>query len=893
MPLIERESGELQHSCHCRMAEPGQIFGGATATPHYPRNLELEPQHMDIAVWLDFTNQAAHVDVIITVRAEGRGGLLPLELDGVDFVALKIEDDQGRELTHSYDGQKIRILYADKWLAGEVRRLKLHYRVEKPRSGLHFSQGAEDPTRSVYAATDHETERARHWLACIDQPAVRTTLELKITAPQHMTILGNGQLLTETRHEDGTKTSHWHLKQRCPSYLICFAVGDFVRYDETDAQHLPIAYFASRDFTPQDLQRSFGKTPRMIAWIEKRLGLAFPYPKYYQFALPFFGGAMENISLVSWSDDLLLGPRDGADRQWLVDQTNVHELAHSYFGDLVVCRDFAHAWLKESWATYMETVWLEDEVSTDEALYDLYRNAKAYFDEADNTYKRPMVTRTFTTSWQMYDRHLYPGGAIRLHTLRRLLGDQIFWEGVQDYLKGHRELTVETDDFRKVMERRSGRSLQKFFDQWFHRAEYPSLKVEFSYDPIKKRGTFTTQQNQIDDKAPTLPFELLTEVQWGKDDKRETHEILITAKHHSFSFAMVDEPDYVRFDPNWRIAAKIEFNPGDARLKKQLVHAPDVPGRIHAAQELCKSGSGPGVAAVAEAMSREPFWGVRAEMARALEKAGTVAALHALSNALTNEDDPSVQIVIGAALARLRSPDSVIPLILNKLASGNLSAHAEAQLVQTLGAQLSSFIGSETPPDEEGRLAMPAGSASGLQASCWQQAFAPRLGKFDAPRGVVQGATLMALAQTRDPAQFSTILSGSRTKTGHWRIRHTAVHALGYFAQYDSDRQRRKIAEDALIDLLRDPEHQVKAAAAYNIYRAHLQNAAGQLRSYRQTLTRQEQPRIDSYLNALAHNDGDRVVSLTKDIDDLKDKLRKLEDQLQKIHDLEPATPAS
>ncbi len=81
-----------------------------------------------------------------------------------------------------------------------------------------------------------------------------------------------------------------------------------------------------------------------------------------------------------------------------MDLVNLHEMAHSYFGDLVVCRDFSQTWLKESWATYMPAVWLGDTLDEDEQQYYLHEQRLGYFDEADNHYARPIVTRTFDTS---------------------------------------------------------------------------------------------------------------------------------------------------------------------------------------------------------------------------------------------------------------------------------------------------------------------------------------------------------------------------------------------------------------------------------------------------------------------------------------------------------------
>jgi aminopeptidase N len=161
---------------------------------------------------------------------------------------------------------------------------------------------------------------------------------------------------------------------------------------------------------------------------------------------------MENISLVVWDDGAVMD--ETLAREWTrrIDETNVHEMAHSYFGDAVVCRDYAHAWLKESWATYMEQVWFEDTAGRDEQLYQYYRDAQGYLAEADGRYKRPLVTREFSSSWDMYDAHLYPGGACRLHTLRAEIGDGPFWTAVRDYLRRYAGEVVETEDFRKVME---------------------------------------------------------------------------------------------------------------------------------------------------------------------------------------------------------------------------------------------------------------------------------------------------------------------------------------------------------------------------------------------------------------------------------------------------------
>lgn len=64
---------------------------------------------------------------------------------------------------------------------------------------------------------------------------------------------------------------------------------------------------------------------------------------------------MENISLVTWVDTFIQDDINSLERKYLTDLVNIHEMGHTYFGDLLVIRHFEHAWLKESWATYIES----------------------------------------------------------------------------------------------------------------------------------------------------------------------------------------------------------------------------------------------------------------------------------------------------------------------------------------------------------------------------------------------------------------------------------------------------------------------------------------------------------------------------------------------------------
>jgi aminopeptidase N len=301
------------------------VFGLPGAEPVYPPDLTLEPTHLHARVTVDVPARHLSGRVTTTVRANAPAAR-ELTLHAVDFAEVAVTSPHA--LTWRYDGEAIALRFDEPVPLGQERVVEVSYRVADPVTGLFFSAPtAANPGAPTFAATDHETERARHWLPCVDLPAVRPTVALSITSEARFTILATGVLQSEVLGDDGLKTAHYRLDQPCPSYLTCFVLGDLVRCDHGEVDGVPIASFASTNHTPEHLVRTFGATPDIMRWLVGRLGHPFPYPKYFQFAVPGIGGAMENISLTSWDDKFVLDERLAAEWGWLVDDINVHEMA--------------------------------------------------------------------------------------------------------------------------------------------------------------------------------------------------------------------------------------------------------------------------------------------------------------------------------------------------------------------------------------------------------------------------------------------------------------------------------------------------------------------------------------------------------------------------------------
>ncbi|MGD8584882.1 MAG: M1 family aminopeptidase [Chloroflexota bacterium] len=831
-------------------------FDDRSVPEQYPPDLELEPTHLDINLHVQLAEETVSGTVTTTVVAR-RDGPSDIELNAVDFLDVEVGDADGRELASNYDGRTIKIHWAEPFTAGEERRVAVSYRVVKPVDGLYFSQPDKAyPERDWYVATDHETERARHWLPCIDLPNVRTTLDFHLRAEDRFTILANGLLLDETPHRDGSKTAHWRLEQRCPSYLVCFTIGDFTRADDghfnDGEKQIELAYFSNREHDEATLLRSFGRTRAMMAWMTNKLGMPFPYPKYYQFALPAMWGAMENISLVSWGDFAMLSEETAAEESWIIDQINLHEMAHSYFGDAVVVRDFAHAWLKESWATYMEQCWSQDVLGQEEGDYVFYDHAQAYFKEADDKYQRPIVTRRFKSSWQMYDRHLYPGGACRLHTLRRELGDDTFWTAVHDYLESYSGQVVETDDFRHVMEKHSGRALGKFFDQWFSSKGYPDIKVSFKYDEKKKQGVFEVEQQQVDAEKGIPAFELSTDLGWTIDGESDTTPVKLSQARHIFVVPMSVAPEQVRFDPGNKILHKLSFNPGDPMLRKQLTEAKDVIGRIQAAHELAKSGKRANVQAIIDAYDDEPYWGARVEFARALSKAGSEASIVGLARVVTEEEDPVILPFVLEAAAEYRD-NRIRDAVAERLKNG-LAPFARARAYEAMGAQRA---------EADYDLLLQGSRETGYH-------------------GIAQAGAFRGLAATRRQEATAILLDQVGYGKLSNRVRPTVAGALGDIGKGLEKAERERVRE-TLEDLLRDPQIKVQYRAGFALVDMLAVEAVPALEAYRNGQAEQNKVLVDKLIAGLRSQDKVDGSAVKKQVEGLEKKVRQLAEQLQQL----------
>ncbi len=259
----------------------------------------------------------------------------------------------------------------------------------------------------------------------------------------------------------------------------------------------------------------------------------------------FIFGGMENTSATTLFERALLDERAALDVD--MDALVAHELGHQWFGDLVTCREWSHAWLNEGFATYMEHVWKEHHEGRDAYFYNLEQDLDIYLAEASGRYGRPVVENVWAAPIDVFDRHLYQKGGLVLHAIRQYLGDASFWRGLAFYLERHRGTSVETRDLMRALEDATGRSLEELFHQWIERPGHPALEVRVEHgDGVLKVGVTQTQA-----KGEKHGFHLrLPVVVVDANGGTERHLLELQRRDETFALTAAERPAMVLVDPD-------------------------------------------------------------------------------------------------------------------------------------------------------------------------------------------------------------------------------------------------------------------------------------------------------------------------------------------------------
>ncbi|MGX6605072.1 aminopeptidase N [Micromonosporaceae bacterium Da 78-11] len=337
---------------------------------------------------------------------------------------------------------------------------------------------------NVYLYQHMFINNAGRILPSFDQPDLKASFRLSVTAPADWVVATNGQLVSA---EDG----RWEFAATKPisTYLASMIAGPYHSVtDEHDG--IPLALYARAalaEHLDADAPEIFTITKQCLDRYHEIFDIRYPFGHYQQaFAPEFNFGAMEYPGLVVFRDEFI--HRSAVTDSERESRANViaHEMAHMWFGDLVTMAWWDDLWLNESFAEYMGSRITSDATRFTETWTTFAMHRKAWGLRADqhpSTHPVAPVEVTDTDQALLnFDGISYAKGAAVLKQLVAWVGDESFRAGINAHFAAHAYGNATLADLLDSLSAAGGRDLSGWADVWLRRAQVNTLRPEIVRD---------------------------------------------------------------------------------------------------------------------------------------------------------------------------------------------------------------------------------------------------------------------------------------------------------------------------------------------------------------------------------------------------------------------------
>jgi aminopeptidase N len=432
---------------------------------------DVSHYHLDLRYGTSASTDPIVGSVSIDARAEVALDRFNLDFSGSGVTGVEVD---GRPASWRRQGEELvvtpsRPLLADRSFT--VRVSGFSATPVPPAPGEVFPAPlVSTPDGSLVAA---QPDGAHAIFPCNDHPSDPASFSFRLDVPTGTTAVANG-VFTGRRVEAGRTT--WSYRQRQPmaTELVQLAVGDFTV--QTGRSHTGTP---QRDVTPRRLGEAFAvataASPDHLAWLEDRIG-RYPFDVYGSLIVDAgLDFALETQTLNLYDEAIF--QRSPA----LWNSLMVHELAHSWYGNLVTPRTWSDVWLNEGHASWYEFTYADEMSFLPDHDYIGVRDLEtlmqlvyAYSDRWRQRYG-PVAEPVGGSTLDLFNVNVYYGGAMVLFALRQELGQETFDRLQRVWPERFRGGPASTDDFIALASEVTGRDLTGFLTPWLYEETTPPM----------------------------------------------------------------------------------------------------------------------------------------------------------------------------------------------------------------------------------------------------------------------------------------------------------------------------------------------------------------------------------------------------------------------------------
>jgi aminopeptidase N len=421
----------------------------ARLDPHsYADSDHTRPRHLRLRLAVDFKGQRLDGEAVLVLAEPARG---PLDLDSKDLDIRSVSTSDGTPVAFDVApeepilGRRLRLT-----LPARTREVRLRYRTSPEAPALQWLEPRQTAGgRHPFLFSQCQAIHTRSLVPVPDTPRLRLTYDAEIVVPEALAaVMSAGPEGAGPGDRPGTRTYRFRMPQPIPPYLLALAVG---RLESRDLG--PRSRVWAEPETIEAAAWEFSGIETVIARAEELFG-PYEWDRYDMLVLPpsFPYGGMENPRMTFLTPTLLAGDRS------LVDVV-VHELAHSWTGNLVTNADMEHFWLNEGFTVWAERRLLEALHGEEEAVLAWAIGEKALEESMERFGAASPLTRLRTELRgidpdEAFSSLPYEKGSRFVALLERAAGRARFDAFMRDYMARFHFTSITSEEFLAFLEER-------------------------------------------------------------------------------------------------------------------------------------------------------------------------------------------------------------------------------------------------------------------------------------------------------------------------------------------------------------------------------------------------------------------------------------------------------
>jgi aminopeptidase N len=492
LPLLSLAQGSGGISC-ARTKQSAFTRNARYAQIAYPGDGNIDIGYYKLNLNISYSQQYLLGEATVSFKTKSAISGCFLDLRST----LKVDSIKlgGKKLAFTRTTDKVNITLDKSYTENQAISLIIYYQgspVASAFGSFTFStHGTGAPAPVIWSLS--EPYGAPDWFPCKDSPADKAdSSDVWITMPKEFVSVSNGVLTKTLDNNNGTRTYQWKNRYPIAHYLISISCSNYTEYKNyfkhsaTDSM-VVTHYIYPENFSP-NIKTQLDQTPYMLRLFSDKYGL-YPFIKEkYGHAQCGFGGGMEHQTCSS------MGSFEGS----LV----AHELSHQWFGDKITCKSWEHIWLNEGFATFSEAIYAEA-LGGKNAYQNTMSSNMVFAKRAVGS----IFVKNINNENEIFNfNRTYAKGSVVLYMLRGIVGDEKFFQILQNYLTSPLAYnSATTEDFQKVAEQTTGLNLEYFFKEWIYGENYP--KYNYGWTTSKAAdGSITVTLKVIQTKNTTPEY---------------------------------------------------------------------------------------------------------------------------------------------------------------------------------------------------------------------------------------------------------------------------------------------------------------------------------------------------------------------------------------------------